>query len=48
MEMNEINYLGIKLGTGEFVNNDELNEVFIDVEFSDDSLSQFNELVEAS
>ncbi|MFS0557412.1 hypothetical protein [Brevibacillus sp. 179-C9.3 HS] len=42
MDMNEIIYMGIKLGNGEFNNNDELNEVYLDVEFLDDSMAQFN------
>ncbi|MFF2532460.1 hypothetical protein ACFVS2_26695 [Brevibacillus sp. NPDC058079] len=42
MDMNEIFYMGIKFGNGEFSNNDELTEVYIDVEFSDDSMKEFD------
>lgn len=40
--MNEIIYMGIKFGDGEFNNIDELNETYIEVKFSHDSMKQFN------
>ncbi|CAI8946298.1 hypothetical protein EMIT07CA2_550084 [Brevibacillus sp. IT-7CA2] len=42
MESCAINYMGISIGFGEFINNDELCETYIEVNFSDDSMKEFN------
>ncbi|MGG0937086.1 hypothetical protein ABHN11_13360 [Brevibacillus centrosporus] len=40
--MVEIRYMGVIIGTGNFVNFEAASEVYVDIQFSDDSMKELN------